>query len=459
MGRNLRTTGWWLGTLLAVGVSLGLGSMAHPAGAATSSPPRAVASPGALVPPRWGRVRPALAWAGMAPGASSPVTWTQQAELTSTAQSPGDGYGSAVAISGNTAVVGAQETPFDNFYGAVYVFTRTTSGVWSQQAELLDPGYGGGVSDAFGIAVALQGNILAVGAPGATGGLGAVYLYGRSGTTWTQQAIITPTDATQPEDFGTALALWGTTLVVGANYQDGGEGAAYIFVYNGHTWQQQADLPYPGHVLFAKFGYGVALWGSTLLVSAPLTPVAFVYTRSGTTWRVQSLLSAPNTSSAYFGHSIALWGNTALVSSCCAFPGTPGLVYIYTASGGVWTRRAVLTPPNGPRNFIFGTSLALSYQTAVIGGEGEYVYVGSGATWTPQAQLTPSDRPPTDLGSAVAIQANTAVAGATNVNGTSYVFVRSGADWAADEGASLAYPVQASNWATRWVRGNAIAMR
>lgn len=196
------------------------------------------------------------------------------------------------------------------------------------------------------------------------------------------------------------------------------------------------------------FGTAVALWGTTALIAAPGAPVAFVYARSGTTWSLQAVLSAPHSAFNIFGASIAVWGDTALVGGCCSIGPVPRAVYVFTRSGTSWSLHTTLTPPNGPGNFIFGTALGLSYQTAVVGGEGAYVYVESGGVWHEQAELTPTDRPPTALGAVLALQGNTVVAGAPAVMGAAYVFVRQGADWASAEAvgtASLRTPVHQSN--------------
>jgi hypothetical protein len=362
----------------------------------------------------------------------SGTSWSQQAELTSTAQTPNDAYGSAVAVWEDTAVVGAQDTPpWPNpAYGAVYVFGRSGS-TWSQQAELLDPQYGSGQNHFFGAAVAVQGTTLVVGAVGATGvttDTGAAYIYGRVGNTWLPQARLIAADGAYVDGFGASVAISGSTILVGAPGKDNGEGAVYVFVRSGGTWSQQAELLYPGHVLNAEFGNVVALGGDTALVGAPLTPVAFLYGRSGTTWTLQAVLSTPHSPLSFFGDQVALWGDTALVSACCAQPSVNGAVYVFGRSGSTWALLATLTPPDGTTNFVFGTALALSYHTAVVGGEGAAVYVGSGGTWRRQAQLRPTDRPPTAIGSTVAVQGNTALIGATGTPPAGYVFVRTWAD-------------------------------
>jgi hypothetical protein len=373
------------------------------------------------------------------------TTWTQQAELTSTAQAPNDGYGSPVAVSGNTAAVGAADTPPwpSPAYGAAYIFTRTASGAWSQQAELLDPQHGSGRDDFFGDALALQGNTLVVGAFGATGvttDTGAAYVYFRSGGTWTLQATVTASDGAYIDGFGSAVALSGTTLVVGAPGKNNGEGAAYVFVYSGGAWRQQAEVAYPGHILYAAFGQAVAVWGNTAVVGAPLAPVAFLYARSGTTWGLQAVLSAPHPGYLLFGRSVAVWGGTVLVGAPNAIAAQPGAVYVFGSSGGTWALQATLTPPTTVSDSGFGFSVGLNRSTAVVGGDGAFIFVGSGQSWT-RTQLIPTDRAADTIGIAVAVSGNTALVGAGGTPPAGYVFVRSGTDGAAVDGMDMSHPL------------------
>ena len=447
--------------LLAGALSVGIGAQAASPGLAMT--PLHLAS--ALLPQSSDGATPL----GRDLRATTPLsgtTWTQQAELTSTAQTPNDGYGEAIAVSGNTAAVGAPGTPNETNYGAVYIFTRTASGVWTQQAELRDPQYGSGQNHFFGAAVALQGNTLVVGAWGATGAVtdsGAAYVYQRSGAAWTLRATLAASDGAYIDGFGFSVALSGATILVGVDGKNSGEGAAYVFAESAGIWRQQAELLYPGHFLYAEFGWAVAMWGNSAVVGAPRAQAAFAYARTGTTWRLSAVLYAPH-SGLFFGNAVALWGSTALVSVYDGGGSVPGAAAVFTQSGRTWTLRAALRPPAGTHDGSFASALALSDQTAVVGGTAVFVYTGSGAQWALQAELTPTDRPPTDLGAAVAVQGATAVAGATGAPPAGYVFVRSGADWlsasAAADTADAHGPASAARWmgaapvspAARWRR-------
>jgi hypothetical protein len=171
--------------------------------------------------------------------------FTQQAKLTASDGAAGDSFGSSVALSGDTALVGA---PYDDVgantdQGSAYVFVRSGA-TWSQQAKLIASD--GAAYDYLGASVALSGDTALVGAHwneiGANFDQGSAYVFVRSGTTWSQQAELTAADGTTWDSFGHSVALSGDTALVGANWDDTCQGSAYAFVRSGATWNQQAKL-------------------------------------------------------------------------------------------------------------------------------------------------------------------------------------------------------------------------
>ena len=244
------------------------------------------------------------------------ATWTQQAYVKASNAEAGDQFGRSVALNGdgNTLAVGATDersaatgvggNENDNTggsAGAAYVFTRSGA-VWSQQAYVKASNTG--VGDLFGASVTLSGdgNTLAVGAPleqsAATGiggnqadnsalEAGAVYVFTRSGTTWTQQAYVKASNTGAADHFGFPVALSGdgNTLAVGALNEDsaaigiGGNeadntassaGAVYVFTRSAATWTQQTYVKASNTGAADSFGNSVALSGdgSTLAVGA-----------------------------------------------------------------------------------------------------------------------------------------------------------------------------------------------
>ncbi len=313
-----------------------------------------------------------------------------------------------------------------------------------------------GAADEFGFAVALSidGNTLVVGAPGeASAGAetdnsapsaGAVYVYLRSGTTWTQQAYIKASNPEAGDQFGASVALSdnGNTLAVGATGEDSalpgvtagnvsevtagntapGAGAVYVFTRSGTTWTQQAYVKASNTGADDQFGISVALNsdGSTLAVgatgedsalpgvtpgivsegtagnAAPGAGAVYIFTLSAGTWSQQAYVKASNTGADdQFGISVALSsdGSTLAVGATgedSALTGvTPGIVsegtagnaapgagavYVFTRDlGGVWSQQAYVKASNTDADDQFGISVALNSDgnTLAVGTTGE----------------------------------------------------------------------------------------
>jgi Phosphoesterase family/FG-GAP repeat len=365
--------------------------------------------------------------------AAAGSSWSQQDEVPDPGGGAGDYFGGSVAISGSTAVVGAEGTNFST--GAAYVFVRSGS-TWSQQATLT--AVGGASQDEFGGTVAISGSTVVVGAFGANSDAGAAYVFTRSGTTWSQQAELTPTGGVPDGAFGGSVAISGPTVVVGAPGYDGtGTGAAYVFTGSGATWSQQATLADPGNTDGDYFANSVAISGSTVVVGADgtsaSTGAAYVFTGSGATWSQQATLADPyNTSGDDFGSAVAISGTTAVIGAEGTF--STGAAYVFTRSGTAWSQQFALADPGAGSGDYFGSSVAISGSTAVIGapyansGAGTaYTFVHAGTAWSQVAQLTAGDGGAGEyFGSSVAISGSTAVAGAPYSNsgtGGAYLFV------------------------------------
>ena len=236
------------------------------------------------------------------------TTWAQQAYVKASNTGMMDYFGYSVSLSGNTLAVGAygessnatgiggnQADNTSSFAGAAYVFTRSGT-TWTQQAYIKASNTDS--VDYFGYSVSLSGDTLAVGASfedsnatgvgGAQGDntladSGAVYVFSRSGTTWTQQAYLKASNTGASDYFGFSVSLSGDMLAVGAYGEDsnatgiggdgsnnsiGGSGAAYLFTRNGTTWSQRAYIKASNPGNNDYFGYGLSLSAGTLAVGA-----------------------------------------------------------------------------------------------------------------------------------------------------------------------------------------------
>jgi hypothetical protein len=313
----------------------------------------------------------------------SGATWTFQQKLTAFDGGNNDLFGSAVALNGNTLVVGAPTTGYSRA-GSTYVFTRSGA-TWTFQQKLT--AYDAMGNDHFGDALALTDYTLAVGAHGADingiDGQGAVYVFTRIGASWTLQKKIFAADGATFDYFGTEVALDGDTLAVSAHYDDIGtnkdQGSTYVFKRYGTIWLFEQKLTAYDGTKDDHFGSGVALSGDTVVVGAKRKKVganynqgsAHVFTRSGTVWTLQQKLTANDgTESDYFGHAVALRGDLAVVSAHFANLGAgydQGAVYVFTRSGTVWTQIKKLYTSDGAKFDRFGSTVALSSDTLAVG--------------------------------------------------------------------------------------------
>ena len=384
------------------------------------------------------------------------VVWSQQAKLLASDGAASDNFGISVALSGDTALVGAHgDDDKGSNSGSAYVFTRSGT-AWSQQAKLLAADGAG--TDYFGRTVALSGETALVGAlydddKGTDSG--SAYVFTRSGIAWSQQAKLLATDGLDYDNFGYSVALSGDTALIGAN-QDDDKGSAYVFIRSGTSWSQQAKLVAGDRALYDYFGCSVALFGDTALIGAygdddkgDYSGSAYVFIRSGTTWTQQAkLLAADGAEYDYFGLSVAISGDTVLVGAYYDDDNgsNSGSAYIFTRSGTSWSQQAKLAAGDGAVQDVFGFSAALSGDTALVGAlmdddnglesGSAYVFTRSGVTWTQQAKLLASDGAANDwFGISVALSGDTALIGAWQDDdrgidsGSAYVFTRSGTVW------------------------------
>ena len=307
-----------------------------------------------------------------------------------------DYFGVSVALSGDTALVGAygDDVGANSNQGSAYVFTRSGT-TWTQQGQLTASD--GAADDLFGYSVALSGDTALVGAwrddVGANYDQGSAYVFTRSGTTWTPQGKLTASDGEAGDIFGNSVALSGDTALVGAEYDHVGansdQGSVYVFTRSGTTWTQQGKLTASDGAAGDYFGISVALSGDTALVGAYLDNVganmwqgsAYVFTRSGTTWTQQGKLTASDGAAEdRFGISVALSGDTALVGAYLDDVGAniyQGSAYVFTRSGATWTQQGKLTASDGAADELFGVSVALSGDTALVGADSDTVGANS----------------------------------------------------------------------------------
>lgn len=312
--------------------------------------------------------------------------------------------------------------------------------------------------------------------------------------------------------FGFSVAISGNTMVVGAPREDSNatginndetnnsavnSGAVYVFVNQAGVWSQQAYIKASNTNMDDQFGWSVDIEGNTLIVGTPFEAsnatgidgsqsnnsamsagAVYVFTRSDATWSQQAYIKASNTDSGdLFGTDVNINGQTLVVSAPGEASNTTGIngsqsnnaapksgaAYVFTRTASTWSQQAYLKASNTNVDDLFGSTVALSKDTLVVGAEGEasnatgingdqnnnslatagaaYVFVRNVDTWSQQAYLKASNTGGGDeFGVAVDVSGNTVVVGAQGQDqdfngdiasfaGAAYVFIRDGTQW------------------------------
>ena len=306
------------------------------------------------------------------------TSWQPQAKLIPPSADGGDRCGGAVALDGDTAVLTSGPNTF-LLQERTHVFTRTGTS-WSWQAEIQPAAV-----SAFQSAVDVDGDTLAVGTfwvDPLGDGYGAVAVFVRAGTTWSQQALLTASTLMRFDSFGGAVALDDDTIVVGASYADvagvSGAGAAYVFTRSGTAWSEQARLTPDDPVAGGRFGSAVAVEGNGALIGAayadtPTLPGAgatYWFERQGSTWFEREKLFAIGPHAVdKFGASIDLDGTLA----CIGAPGDDeagldaGATYLFSHTRGGWRQSSKILAGAAKPLDHFGQSAALDGTTLLVG--------------------------------------------------------------------------------------------
>jgi hypothetical protein len=408
----------------------------------------------------------------------------QQSEIVKTYLiSEQDRMAVSVAISGDTLIVGAPgvdsggesgtNPPVQNA-GAVYIF-RHSNESWKQEAILFASNPG--TSDFFGGDVAIDGDTVVVGAYGEDSGAtdvdgdqfddessssGAAYIFRRSGSTWNQEAYLKANNNSRSSRFGISVDVSGDTVAVGANWEAilppeginaGFSGAAYIFERTESVWHQQTYLKASNIGRDDEFGTAVAINGDILVVGSPNedsdateingdenndfsrdSGAAYVFIRSGSAWNQETYLKPSiRRFEGFFGTSLAIKGNRVLIGA----PGRtgPGAAYVFIRNDSVWTEEARITAAVQGNRDRFGSSVAITEHSAVIGAPDEdsltriingdpynndtntsgaaYLFSRTGSEWAQQAFIKSSDSQRLGrFGFSVAIGPNHVICGA-----------------------------------------------
>ena len=321
-----------------------------------------------------------------------PVVTIHAEEVNIKAGEPGSlmNFGMAVATSGNTLIVGA--TSNQGSSGNVYIFEHRKNS-WGQQARI--NAKDAAVKDWFGWAVAIDGNTAVVGAyedggqgqnqgGGIAKGPGFVYVFVRGAKEWTEQARLSAKDKAPVDRFGNSVSISGDRILVGAPFDDdAGEnsGSTYLFERQGETWREKAKLTASDAAEGDQFGWDVGIDGDTAVIGAPLdddagskSGAAYIFVRNADgTWAEQTKLTSSDLEA---GDRLGTSVDISRLSNAYAIVGAPfdddgdsksGSAYVFVRNGNAWTEQDKLAATDAEAGDNFGISVAIDVNRALIG--------------------------------------------------------------------------------------------
>lgn len=304
--------------------------------------------------------------------------WVEEQVLTATVPAVGDHFGQALALVGNVAVIGAP-SPLFGAAGSVHIF-RYNGSQWLHEQELT------GLGMSLGAAVALEGNRLVVGEPGAyvAGGpagnhAGEVLVFEHDGATWNLSHTLVASDPDAFDRLGSAVAISGNTILAGAPGEGDNQlgvwyvGAAYAFEFDGVNWSQVQKLQAINGSDNSQFGLEIGLQGDVAAIAAPWKDynagAAYVFRRVAGVWQQEQKMRSPWLGSHQdFGLAIALHGDYLLTTDHGrdTAGNFGGAAYAYRYDGASWLPEPAFhgsqTLPGG----VFGYDVAVQGSTAVV---------------------------------------------------------------------------------------------
>ncbi len=387
--------------------------------------------------------------------------WSETTKLAASDGENGDAFGWSVSLSNDRALIGAyQDDDEGRDSGSAYVFDLT-AGSWSEMNKLTSKG---AADDQFGISVSLSaGNRALVGAyrddDQSAANAGSAYVFELIAGSWSEVAKLTASDGSFGDQFGYSVSLSGDRALVGSIGDDdnGSEsGSAYVFELIAGSWSEVAKLTASDGALGDQFGFSVSLSGDRALVGAidggdngSESGSAYVFELIAGNWSEMAKLTASDDASGdQFGYSVSLSGDRALVGAYLDDDNgsNSGSAYVFDLSGGSWLETAKLTANDGENEDLFGSSVSLFGDRALVGAylDGDngfasgsaYVFDLTTGSWSEVAKLTASDGAFGDqFGYSVSLSGDRVLVGAIE-----------GGDNGSESGSAYVFELIAGNW-------------
>ncbi len=328
---------------------------------------------------------------------------------------------------------------------------------WTRETKLTDPNCG--YLNGYGSSTFIDGEFLWVGALFEDSNgfeSGAAYIYKRDGQDWVEKARLTASDGYEHQFFGYSISSGGDYAIIGAagDSENGlWSGAAYIFKRDGDNWVEQAKLIPSDNKEDDSFGHAVAITGDYALIGSPWkdgvvddSGAVYVFKRDGENWIEQDkLMSSSPEYRCLFGTSISISNNYAIVAAV-GDNDFNGSAYIFKLENERWIKQTKLTASDSSQNTWFGVRVYIDRDTAIVGAPlddndngkrsgSAYIFKRDGVDWTEQAKLTALDGQPYEgFGISVAISGSYAIVGGLNIYGR------------ADESSAYIFRRESANW-------------
>ena len=363
------------------------------------------------------------------------------------------GFGAAAAIEGEEVLVGrpgiVSGFPMPSAQsGSVHIFRRSARG-WAETGSV--SARDSAIGDGFGAALAVDGSMMAVGAPGAAEGRGAVYVLERNRAgRWMERAKLTAADGEKDDRLGSSVAIAGGVIIAGAPGRAESQGMAIVYRRDQRSgaWAEQSRLTGGGVVEGDRFGAAIALAGDRALIGAPgrlgggpqVRPGrAFAFRRgAGGGWTEEAALTVSDTTARALGAAILLAGGEAFVSAPGTARGSGAVFRFRRGQSGEWQPSGRIVPATPERPALFGATLARDGGDLLVGaplsgqnaGAVHVLRTDAAGSWTEAQKITATSTGlGTALGSALAARGGLAVVGAPSADffeGRGFIYGREG---------------------------------
>jgi len=368
--------------------------------------------------------------------------WVEEQQLLASDGESNDHFGLSVSIDGDNAIIGAYA---DEPGGSAYIF-KYNGTCWIEEQKLIASD--GEEDENFGKSVSIDGDNILIGADKDHNEIGnfsgSAYMFKYNGTSWNEQQKLTASDGENYDFFGSSVSIDGDFAIIGADMKNDQTGSVYVFKYNGTSWNEQQKLLASDAEEHSSFGKSISIDGENVLIGSPKrddiyidSGAAYLFKYNGTSWNEQQIVIASDGEEVdNFGYSVSIDGNNTIIGAYGDNDNgeNSGSAYVFKYDGVSWNEQQKLKASDGDEYDSFGKSVSIDGNTVIIGAYAfdiykgaSYVFKYNGVSWSGEQKLIPSNGFAKDhFGWSVSINNDKAVVGAPfyyGVMGSAYIFI------------------------------------